>query len=188
MVTKEKRGVMMKIKNVVIAIVGVGISAVAICVPTASAASAAPPQATTADLEVWLGLGQGGAAAGSIYYPLEFTNISGHTVTIRGYPGVSAVNETGQLGSAASWDGGSPTVTVTLANRATAHTVLRFVNVSNFGDVETATATALNIYPPGQKTSAQISYSFPALVAKGPIYLGVVAPIRPEVGIPGNGS
>jgi hypothetical protein len=41
-------------------------------------------------------------AAGSIYYHLEFTNLSGRACTLVGYPGVSAINLSGhQLGSAA---------------------------------------------------------------------------------------
>jgi hypothetical protein len=72
----------------------------------ATAAPATPPPATTASLRVWLGLGAGENTADSTYYPLEFTNISGHTVTIRGFPGVSAIGKTGQLGS--PLDGNAP--------------------------------------------------------------------------------
>jgi hypothetical protein len=177
----------MKIKNVVIAIAGAaGVGAAAIVVPAASAAPTAPPPAITDDLEVWLGLGDGGGAGGSVYRPLEFTNVSGHTVTIRGYPGVSAVNSSGKLGSPASWDRVTRTTTVTLAKGATAHTLLRFVYVGNFGDVPTTTADALTIYPPGQHLAAYIPYSFPALAVKGPIYLSVIGPIRPGIGIPAS--
>ena len=91
----------------------------------AAAAPAAPPPATTASLRVWLGLGAGESTAGSTYYPLEFTNISGHTVTVRGFPGVSAIGQTGQLGSPAGWERTTPNVTVTLTPGATAHTLLQ---------------------------------------------------------------
>jgi len=176
-----------KVTNIAVTIVGaMSLSAAAIGIPAASAASAAPPRATTADLNVWLGIGPGGGTAGSIYYPLEFTNISGHTVTIRGYPGVSAINEGSQLGSPASWDHIAPTRTVTLAKGATAHTVLRIANAGAFGDVKTATASALKIYPPNQKKSTIIGYSFQALAVKGPIYMWVLGPIRPGTGVPGS--
>ena len=46
---------------------------------------------TTSGLAVWLGVGEGGAAAGSTYYPLEFTNTSNHRCRLPGFPGVSAV-------------------------------------------------------------------------------------------------
>jgi len=45
---------------------------------------------------------QGDGAAGSVYYTLQFTNLSGHACTLRGYPGVSAVSLSGhQLGAPA---------------------------------------------------------------------------------------
>jgi hypothetical protein len=40
------------------------------------APAAVSPSCTTSGLVVWLGVGEGGAAAGSTYYPLEFTNTS----------------------------------------------------------------------------------------------------------------
>jgi hypothetical protein len=36
-------------------------------------------------------LAQGGAAAGSVYIPIDFTNTSGSACTMEGYPGVSFV-------------------------------------------------------------------------------------------------
>ena len=42
-----------------------------------------------------LGLGavdQGNGAAGTIYYPLEFTNLSGRTCSLYGFPGVSVID------------------------------------------------------------------------------------------------
>jgi len=52
-------------------------------------------------LEVWLGLGVGGGATGSIYYPGEFTNVTGHTCHLFGFPGVSAIYNGHQAGSPA---------------------------------------------------------------------------------------
>lgn len=46
---------------------------------------------TTAGLVVWLNT-QTNHAAGSAYYELEFTNLSGRGCVLRGYPGVSAAN------------------------------------------------------------------------------------------------
>jgi len=67
---------------------------------TAPAAASAPGCATS-DLMVWLGI-PGDGTAGSTYYELELSNISHHTCTLFGFPGVSAVNRSGaQLGSPA---------------------------------------------------------------------------------------
>ena len=55
-----------------------------------SQAGAAPACATSA-LKVTVPKGQGNAAAGSSYYPIQFTNASGTSCTLYGYPGVSFV-------------------------------------------------------------------------------------------------
>jgi len=77
---------------------------------------------------------------------------------------------------------------VTLAKGAAAHTTLRIADVYNFAGVKNAAAFALKIYPPNQKTATYISYTFQALAKKGPIYMMVVGPIEPGVGIPGGSS
>lgn len=141
---------------------------------------------STSGLEVWLGLGEGGAAAGSTYFPLEFTNTSNRRCTLFGFPGVSAVSS-GQLGSPASRNRSRPTYHVTLAPGATAHTILQITDVGNFspGTCKPADATTLRVYPPGQFTAAEIPFSFRACSAKGPGFLSV-EPIQPGVGIPGS--
>lgn len=172
----------MKIRTIATVIAAVVLSGFGLT--AASAAPATAPPATTAGLRVWIGIGAGEQAAGSTYYPLEFTNISGHTVTIRGFPGVSAINSTGQLGSPAAWEHTTAPVTVTLANGATAHTTLQIVNANNFGGHKIATATALKIYPPNQKTATYINLTFPALVKNGTTYMMLDGPILAGVGIP----
>ena len=112
-------------------------SAAAACAAAASAASAKPaaaaPACGTAGLEVWLGLGPGAAAAGSTYYPLEFTNVTERTCHLRGFPGVSAVSVSGgQVGSPAARDRSSAPRTVTLAPGGTAHVPLQLVDAGNF--------------------------------------------------------
>ena len=85
--------------------------------PAAASAAAATPACKTSGLEVWLGLGPGGGTAGSTYHPIEFTNVTGHTCHLFGFPGVSAIYNGHQAGSPAGW-GTSPFFpkrTVTLA-------------------------------------------------------------------------
>lgn len=149
-----------------------------------SSAEMTKPCATTG-LEVWLGLGEGGAAAGSTYHPLEFTNTSSHSCTLFGFPGVSAVAG-GQLGSPAERNRARPTYHVTLLPGATAHTVLQIVDIGNFPSekCKPTDATILRVYPPGQFTAAEIPFSFRACSAKGPTFLSV-EPVQPGVGIPG---
>ena len=156
-------------------------------VPSGGGSSTEMTQAcSTSGLEVWLGLGEGGAAAGSSYYPLEFTNTSNRRCRLSGFPGVSAVSG-GQLGSAAERNRSRPTYHVTLVPGATAHTVLQIVDVGNFpsGKCKPAKANVLRVYPPGQFTAAEIPFSFRACSAKGPLFLSV-EPVQPGLGIPGQ--
>jgi hypothetical protein len=151
-------------------------------------ASASTPRCTTAGLEVWLGFGLGGGAAGSISYPMEFTNITGHTCYLYGFPGVSAVHAGHQAGSAAHRVRSpfAPERTVTLAPGATAHTVLRILDVGNFGDSSCGPldADALRVYPPDAFRSFLIPFGFRACSIKGPIYL-FVQYLQPRTGVPG---
>ena len=156
---------------------------------TGTAAAAATPACKTSGLEIWLGLGPGGGAAGSTFYPLEFTNVTGHRCHLFGFPGVSAVNGSAhQLGSAASRDHSGTPHTVTLAPGATGHVLLRVVNALNYPPsvCHPATAAGLRVYPPGESHSALVlGFSFLACSAKGPVYLSV-RPVQPGVGIPGR--
>ena len=134
---------------------------------------------------MWLGLGGGGAAAGSTYYPMEFSNISGHACHLFGFPGVSAVDGH-QLGSPAGRNRTHAPQTVTLAPGATAHTVLQIVDVLNFPTAQCmpATANALRVYPPNQFASTEIPFSFDACSRKGEVFMSV-EPVQPGVGVPG---
>jgi hypothetical protein len=141
---------------------------------------------STPNLAVWLGLGEGGAAAGSTFYSLELTNISRHRCRLFGFPGVSAVAGR-QLGSPAQRNRTRRPSRVSLLPGETAHTVLQVVDVGNFPASRCApqTATTLRVYPPNQRASAEIPFTFRACSAKGPIFLSV-EPIQPGVGIPGR--
>jgi hypothetical protein len=166
----------------VVALVGCGGSA---ATTPKRAPAAMTHRCTTSGLAVWLGVGEGGAAAGSTYYPLEFTNTSNHRCRLFGFPGVSAVSSR-QLGSPAQRNRAHPTHTVNLKPGATAHTVLQVVDVGNFpaARCKPAEASGLRVYPPGQLAAAEIPFSFRGCSAKGPIFLSV-QPIQPGVGIPG---
>src|SRR5438067_3417684 len=101
-----------------------------------SPAAPAPVRACTADdLGVWLAVAQLDGAAGSVYYPLQFTNLSRHACAMRGFAGVSAVDRNlHQLGSPAGRAHVVPVRTVVLAPGRTAPAVLRY------GDVIVSTA------------------------------------------------
>ncbi len=152
---------------------------------TAAPAAAASPRAcTTAGLVIWMNT-RGDGYAGGAYYTLNFTNLSGHACTLRGYPGVSAVSLTGrQIGSPARWGDAAP-VTVTIASGATAHATLQVADAANYGSRcflpgpqpspghpgRLPTAAGLRVYPPNQFTSKVIPFPLGACANIGPVWL-----------------
>ncbi len=97
--------------------------------PTPAApASSGTSQCTTADLRLTVGASNG--AAGTIYYPLDFTNASSSACTIYGYPGVAFVSSPGgsQVGAPAARSSTAPAL-VTLESGATAHATLAVSDV-----------------------------------------------------------
>jgi hypothetical protein len=147
--------------------------------------AAAVPACTAANLGAWVAVDQGNGAAGSIYYPLQFTNLSRHACAMRGFPGVSAVDRNGhQLGSPASWGRVTPVRTVVLASGATAHTILRYsdATVSTAPGCHPVSSTfELRVYPPDQFSATHAAFGLQACSHAGPIYLSV-GPILPGVG------
>lgn len=145
----------------------------AIPAPSKAAVAASTPRCATARLVVWLDT-QGNHAAGSTYYKLEFTNLSGHACSLLGYPGVSAVNLSGhQLGSGASRNHSHAPRLVRLASAVTATAVLQIVDAHNFprSACHQVTAAGLRIYPPNQTASKLVPFPFPACSHAGPVYL-----------------
>jgi hypothetical protein len=156
-----------------------GVALAAASSPATSNAPASAPRCATSGLVAWLNVPPGNHYAGGAYYYLEFTNLSGHTCTLRGYPGVSAVSLSGgALGSPAGWGVVRP-ATVGLAPGATATSILQVANPANFGSrcflpgspAHLPTAAGLRVYPPGQFVSKVIPYPFSACARTGPVYL-----------------
>ena len=148
-------------------------------------ATAAVPACTAGDLGAWVAVTQGNGAAGSIYYPLQFTNLSHHACAMRGFPGVSAIDRNGhQLGSPARWGHVVPVRTVVLAPGATAHTILQWsdAEVSTApGCHPTFSAFELRIYPPGQYSATYAAFDLETCSHAGPVYMSV-EPVLPGVG------
>jgi len=153
--------------------------AVAASIPTVAggAATTGTAPCRTAGLVVWLDT-QGNGAAGSSFYQLRLTNLSGHSCTLFGYPGVSAVDLTGhQLGRAASRNPAHHAHRVTLANGATASATVQIVEAGNFPPAicRQVTAAGLRVYPPNQTAAKIVPFPFSACSRVGPTYLSVQA-------------
>jgi hypothetical protein len=146
--------------------------------PAAPAATAVTPACATAGLVVWMNT-DGSAAAGSVFYTLMFTNLSGHACTLHGHPGVSGASLTGhRLGSPAAWQPPGGHV-VRLASGATAYAVLQYSDVitGNNGPepCNAVTAAGLRIYPPGQTTSKIVPFPLTVCTHHGLVYMSVRA-------------
>jgi len=159
--------------------------------PAASASSSDTPAAAapsssaggtacaTSALQIKLGASDG--YAGGVYQTIDFTNTSGSTCTLFGYPGVSLV--TGppykQLGVPAKRTTTPPAKVVTLAPGATANAVLQIVDALNFPSpsCQPTKAAALKVYPPNQFTAVYLpdtSYG-----CGNPVQTMYIAPVRP---------
>ncbi len=147
--------------------------------------SPAVPACTAGDLGAWVAITQGNGAAGSIYYPLQLTNLSRHACAMRGFPGVSALDRDGhQLGSPASRDRVVPARAVILAPGATAHAILRYSDATVTtapGCHPTFSMFELRVYPPGQYSATYAAFGLQACSRPGPVYLSV-GPVLPGVG------
>jgi hypothetical protein len=144
--------------------------------PPSLADSRVPAACAAAGLVVWMSNRAGGAAAGSTYYRLEFTNLSGRACTLRGYPGLSAVDLRGrQLGSAAGRNPLRPPRTVTLLPTASAAAVLQIADVHNYpaATCHRTTAAGLRVYPPNQTQARTVPFPFLACSRVGPTYLHI---------------
>jgi hypothetical protein len=117
-----------------------------------------------------------GAAAGSIYYPLDLTNTSGSTCTVFGYPGVSFVTGPSGtlLGRAASRNPAKPAATVKLAPGQVAHATLQVAQAGNYDPAQCKPVTAhwLRIYPPDQTVPLHVRFKAQACSARLPHSIG----------------
>ena len=123
-------------------------------------------------------LDDGNAGLGSQFFSLNFTNLSGHACTLRGFPGVSAINlKRKQLGRAASRVSGTTVSTVTLQNGQSATAKLRIVAAENFpaSQCGATTAAGSGVYPPNQSASLLIPQPISACSLSGVPYIFVQA-------------
>ncbi|MEU3274071.1 DUF4232 domain-containing protein [Saccharomonospora sp. NPDC006951] len=122
----------------------------------ASARNRAQEPALCTSSELRLSLGQGDAAAGTHYRPLQFTNAGSVPCVIQGFPGVSYVtgDEGRQVGPAAEREGAKGAA-ITLNPGEAASADVGFVQVQNY-DASACNPTevrGLRVYPP-QETQA----------------------------------
>ena len=147
-----------------------------------SPAAAGPGPCPTRSLQVKLGVSQG--TAGSVYTTIDFTNISGVTCTLYGYPGVSlqTAKPLHQIGKPAKENSATPRKLVTLQPQTTANALLQIVDAGNYPPSTCGPTTAhyLQVYPPNQTTPAYIKYKTQA--CSKPVRLMTVNVVKPGSG------
>jgi len=108
-------------------------------------------------------VGAANGAAGTIYYPIDFTNASSSACSMYGYPGVAFVTSPGgsQVGAAAGRRSSTAPALVTLEPGATAHATLAVsdVLIGNNCPSHQVQVKWVQVYPPDQYSalSAQLS-------------------------------
>lgn len=142
-------------------------------------ASSAPTAAACAagTTVVWL-KAQQDAGAGSSWYTVGVANLSGRRCTLRGYPGVSAVDlARHQLGTAAGRNPREPVRTIVVAPGGNAEFLLQLHDPGFFpkASCDPATAAGLRVYLPSTTTATVVPVPFGACSHRGPVFLHVTA-------------
>jgi hypothetical protein len=162
--------------------------------PATPPSTPSAPACATTDLTGTVNTSQGGAAAGSTYYPLNLTNTSKSSCYLFGYPGVSFVTgpSGSQVGEPASRNPAVAPRTVILAPGGTAHVTVQVVDALNYSksDCQPVTAHWLKVFPPGQFTALYVKFTATTCSVKLPAKLGVpltVDAVKGGAGRPGQG-
>jgi hypothetical protein len=147
----------------------------------APVAQAAAKPCSSSALVIWAGEEAGGGTAGSVYYRVELTNLSGKACTVSGYPTVSAVNlQGGRIGAAATHEPGKKAHLVKLAPGDTAVATLRIVDALNFpkNQCRPTLAAGLRIGVPGGSGAkiAPLAFETCAVPKSKTLSVGVVSP------------
>jgi hypothetical protein len=165
----------------------VAVALIASAVISSSAPAALPATATKAcpasGLVIWAGEEPGGGAAGSVYYRIEFTNLSTATCTVKGYPKVNAVDLKGKrIGAFATREKGKAAKGVTLAPGQSATAQLRIVDALNFpaDKCKVTTAAGLRVSVPGGSGNKVAPLAFETCVRASSKTLSV-APVQATV-------
>ena len=123
---------------------------------------AGPGKCSAADLK--LTIGQANGAAGTVYYPVEFTDTSGSACTLYGFPGVAFVSKPGGrvIGAPADRSAADRDL-ITLDPGVTAHATLAVsdVLIENNCSQHQVPVRWLQVFPPDQYAALFARFSPP---------------------------
>jgi hypothetical protein len=156
--------------------------------PDGPAGSGASVPCATSALKATVLRLPGSTTAGTEHFPIDFTNTSGASCVMFGYPGVSFMTGPGgtQIGPAAARYAVNAPVTVSLAPGGSAYATLSMADPGVFSAsvCHPVTARWLRVYPPNQ--TAALFVPFTATVCSAlPARLGpqlAIAVVRPGTG------
>jgi hypothetical protein len=144
----------------------------------------------SASLVMTVDLSQANSAAGSTYYPLNFTNSSMKACEMYGYPGVSFVTAGSaggkQIGAAALRSTSFTKLAVRLAPGDSAHAWLKVTVAANYpaSTCNPVTADWLKVYPPEETVAGYVSQTFSACDSASAPLLAIL-PVRAGKGTVG---
>jgi Protein of unknown function (DUF4232) len=132
--------------------------------PTTTKASStttvAATTCTTAHLQA--SIGQSDAGAGQLYAPIVFVNTDTTPCVMRGFPGVSILDQAGnQIGQPATREGSEGSA-VTITPGGSASAILHTANGDLSGQACTPASASIRIYPPDNTVAMVIGASFSA--------------------------
>ena len=147
--------------------------------------------AVTSAAGLLAGCASSNPTAGSVYYPVDFTNTASSTCGLYGYPGMSfvtAADSTGrQIGAPAQQNPNVGKVAVRLAAGGQAHAWLQVTQAGNYPSAtcQPVTAHGLRVYAPGETEALYVNQSFSAC-SSASVPLLTVMPVRPGQGVRGS--
>ena len=143
---------------------------------SASPASSGPQPCATTNLK--LAVGQPNGAAGTIFYPRDFTNTASAACTMYGYPGVAFVSSPGGsvIGAPASRRSPPVPALITVAPGATAHATLAVSDVMIGNNcVHKVQVKWVQVYPPDQFSALSAGLNRQGCADKSLVTMGVTA-------------
>jgi hypothetical protein len=151
---------------------------------TSTPAGATASICLTSELKVTLDSDAAGAAAGTSYMPLEFTNVSAGTCVLNGYPAVAFASGAGgpQIGTAATAAQAAHSAGITLGPGEIAHAWLQIADVASYpaSKCKPVQASGLRVAPSGTQATAFLPHSFQACANSMPgSTLLAVFPVQP---------
>ena len=140
-------------------------------------------------LKVTVDTSQAGGAAGSVYYPVNFTNTSDAACGLYGYPGMSFVTAAAdgqQIGAAAQQNPAFGKLSVLLPAGGVAHAWLQVAQAGNYpaSACQPETAHWLRVYPPGNTVANYVDLTLSACASASTPLL-TVTPVRSGQGVQG---